>query len=275
MCHYKSYSKNDPNGIDVLLIYDEQEGEFIFGFGAATKYRSEQTAGVDYIHIPHKNLNLNNAKIVTSHHSKSEAIDELRKYGTGYTAVVINSGWNTGTDSDAALKIHKEREEARKNMINPGDIEQYKEIAASNIKRYKNLIAQAKLTKKRESENSEYNKLIDEYEKINTRVIALVRKVAKNPESYERYEITNFLNWLRDEQRFNYNWKPGRTSQYYGENGLAYCFREFMGAYLNAFGNSMFKSTSNEGNLKSLESVSKKLKDSLDIADTKLKKFGV
>ena len=272
---YDAYSSNNHEGADVILVYNEDEGEFIGGFGYVSRMRGSQSVGIEWINIPH---NGSSEKVSTGTiYSKTEAREKLLRYGVGYTVVVINSGRATGTDTGTAWNIHKEREESRKGMINPGDVEQYKDIARENIKRYKDLIAQAKLARKKD-ENGEYDKIIDEYEKINTRIVALVRKVAKDPKSFSQYEITSFLTWVRDSKRYNTQYKPWKRSysgpEYYGENGLMYTFKEFIDAYMYAYGNS-YKSTQDESDLKKLENCTAILKEKLKFADEKLRGFGV
>jgi hypothetical protein len=53
-----------------------------------------------------------------------------------------------------------------------------------------------------------------------------------------------------------------------------YTFKEFMDAYMNAFGNS-YKSTQDESDLKKLENCVEILKEIIKLADQKLKGFGV
>ena len=130
---------------------------------------------------------------------------------------------------------------------------------------------------KKSSDTDGYDKLIDQYEQINTRIIKLVRNISKDPKKYSKYEVTGFLHWVRDEQRYNPNyksWRKNSGSPYYGEYGLVYVFKNFIDNYMNCFG-SGYKDNPDESDFKYLENASKKLEQVLQLADTKLKRFGV
>ncbi len=272
---YNSYSRGDENGSDIILVFDETLGEFTKAYGYDSKPRGAQSAVVTRIHIPHKGGLYDQYRFKSSTCSKTECKNELLKLGTGYTVIVINSGEQTGTGMSERAKIRSDRANAQKGVINPGDVEQYKEIAKSNIKRYKDLIAQMKLNRKKNDDTDSYDKLIDEYEKIQIRVIKMIRGVAKNPKNFQSYEVEGFLQWLKDEQRRNPNYKYGSKSgsPYWGEYGLMYYFKNFMDEYLMCFGNS-YKSSVDANDYKNLESATKSLKNAISTADQKLKKFG-
>jgi len=211
-------------------------------------------------------------------YTKTEAKSKLLDFGNGYTVVVINSGKTTGNSWDEKAKINRDRQEAQRDVINPGDEEQYKKIAAANLKRYKDLVAQIKLTRKKEDDTAGYDKIIDDYEKINTRIIKLTRAITKDPKAYNKYDIQNFFTWVRDERRYNSNYKPWTKnpgSQYYGSNGLNYVFKCFIDAYMACFGSGYYKDTPDESDYKSLENAAAAMKKVMEIADEKLKKFGV
>ena len=129
---YNTYSANVVNGADIILIYNEDLGEFIGGFGGTRKVRGVQNEGIDWINIPYKGA-YNNKAGLGSNYTKTEAKEKLLRYGTGYTVVVINSGRNTGTSSADHYNLSKERKDSQEGVINPGDAEQYKKIAAANI----------------------------------------------------------------------------------------------------------------------------------------------
>ena len=271
---YNSYSLNDKNGSDLILVFNEDLGEFVEAYGFITKLRGNQNDQVAYIIIPHEGGFYNDYKKI--YYTKTEAKNKLLKLGVGYTVVVINSGESTGTSADVRYKLRVDRLNAQEGVINPGDVEQYKEIAKANLKRYKDLLAQMRLNRKKEDEASGYDKIIDEYEKIQLRVIKLVRSITKNPKSFQSYEVGSFLQWLRDEQRRNPNFKWNSKSsgpQYYGEYGLMYYFKNFMNRYMECFGNS-YKSSVDTDDYKRLESAAESLKNAIAIADQKLKTFG-
>lgn len=272
---YDTYSNENPNSGDLFLVYDEEVGEFIGGFGELTK-RSGSGWTISWIHIPNSKTLGNNKIDRRGFFSKSEAREKLLNYGVGYTVVVINSGESTGSGHKERYQIRSERVALKSGVINPGDVEQYKKIAAANIKRYKDLIAQMKLERKKTDETAGYDKLIDEYEKIQLRIIKLVRAVAKDPKSFSKYDIDSFLEWCRDERRRNPNYKYGSKSmsEYYGSNGLMYYFKNFMSNYMTCFGGGGWKSVPDENDYKYLEGATKLLKESIDLADKKLQKFG-
>lgn len=272
---YDTYSHENANGGDLFLVYNEEIGEFVGGFGEVTK-RSGSGWTIPWIYIPNSKT-LGNSKIDRgSFFSKSEAREKLLNYGVGYTVVVINSGESTGSGHSARYDIRSQRVALQSGVINPGDVEQYKKIAAANIKRYKDLLAQMKLERKKSDETSGYDKLIDEYEQIQLRIIKLVRAVAKNPKSFDKYELDSFLEWCRDEQRRNPNYRYGSKSmsQYYGSNGLMYYFKNFMSCYMTCFSDTSYKSSPDESDYKYLESATKRLKEAIDTADKKLQRFG-
>ena len=273
---YFSYSVNDENGSDIILVFNESLGEFVKAYGFITKPRGSQNDQVTCVIIPHKGGAYNDYKYKTFYYTKTEVKNDLMKLGTGYTVVVINSGEGTGTSADDRYKLQTDRANAQKGVINPGDVEQYKEIAKANLKRYKDLLAQMRLERKKNDETAGYDKLIDEYEKIQMRVIKMIRGVAKNPKSFRSYEVEGFLQWLRDEQRRNPNYRWNSKSsgpQYYGEYGLMYYFRGFMDTYMDCFGNN-YKSSVDDYDYKRLEAATKSLKNAISIADQKLRNFG-
>ena len=274
---YNSYSADDANGADIILIYDEDLGEFIGGFGGTRKVRGAQNVGIEWVNIPHKGAYSNKVSS-GENYTKTEARDKLLKYGAGYTVVVINTGNNTGTSSSDRYDLKKSRLDLQAGVINPGDAEQYKKIAADNIKRYKDTLAQIKLARKKDDQVSGYDKLIDKFEQINVRVIKLTRAIAKDPKSFDRYDVDTFFHWMRDEKQWNRDYKPWKKNsgpQYYGSNGLMYVFKEFMDAYMRCFGNNSYKTNADESDYKNLEQCAKTFENVIDLADQKLKKFGV
>jgi len=273
---WDAYSAENDNGADLFLVYKEDLGEFVGGFGRTCKPRGSQNVGMSWIYFPNKERGAGRMGEGTWY-TKTEAKSKLLDYGNGYTIVVINSGKTTGTSWSDKSKIMRDRQEAQRGVINPGDVEQYKAIAAANLKRYKDAVAQIKLDRKKKDEASGYDKIIDDYEQINVRVIKLTRAIAKDPKLYKRYEISSFFEWVRDQKRSNPNYKPWTRnpgSAFYGENGLNYVFKVFMDAYMTCFGNS-YKSEPDEYDYKSLESATAAMRKVLEIANEKLKSFGV
>ena len=59
---------------------------------------------------------------------------------------------------------------------------------------------------------------------------------------------------------------------YYGDNGLMLKFKNFIGAYMNCFGDNY--RDPNKTDYDELEKCVKNLKLSLEVADRKLKEFG-
>lgn len=281
---YDTYNSNDTRAGDIILIYKEDIGEFVGFFGNIAKVRGQQNSGVNFIVLPNKDgIGVKGNAVLTSWFSKTDAKAKLLSYGIGYTAVVINSGYRgkdsqekDGTSSDDRWEIQKDRSISREGMINPGDVEQYKAIATANLKRYKDKLAQIRLARKKNDEAGGYDKLIDEYEKINLRVIKFVRAIAKDPKSFKRYEVDLFLKWIRDRKEYNrrYTWNGKNGPQYYGEDGLAYYFNSFMSAYMKCFGDGNYKDNPDSSDYKDLENASNAFKTALAEADQKLKKFG-
>lgn len=280
---YDAYNAQNGNAADIMLVYNEEIEEFVGCFGAVVKNRGAQNAGVEWVIFPHKapsdsSWDKHSGEMKTSWYTKTDAKNKLLNYGNGYTVVVINTGEDTGTSWDERSKIKQDRINSQEGMITPGDEEQYKKIAAANMKRYKDLVAQLRLSRKKSDESAGYDKIIDEYEKINNRIIKLVRAIAKNPGSFNKYEVTGFLNWVRDEQRRNPNykyWQKNSGPSYYGEYGLMYYFRLFMDDYMSCFGGGYYKSSPDNADYQALERSSKNMKAILQVADKKLTKFGV
>ena len=274
---YDAYSSDNSNGADLFLVYKEDLGEFIGGFGRTCKARGQQGTGMSWIYFPNKDRGAGRMGEGTWY-TKTEAKSKLLDYGIGYTVVVINSGKSTGTSWDDKAKINRDRQEAQRGVINPGDVDQYKAIAAANLKRYKDEVAKIKLARKK-TDTAGYDKVIDEYEQINVRIIKLTRAIAKDPKAYSRYEISKFFEWVRDERRYNPQYKPWSKKssgpQYYGANGLNYIFKNFMEAYMMCFGAGSYKDEPDERDYKSLESATASMRKVMEIADEKLKSFGV
>ena len=273
---YDAYSADNANGADLFLVYKEDLGEFIGGFGRTLKARGRQGVGMYWIYFPNKERSVGRMGEGTWF-TKTEAKQYLLQFGNGYTVVVINSGKTTGTGYGDKNKIVRDRQQSQQGMINPGDEEQYKAIAAANLKRYKDEVAKIKLARKK-SDTAGYDKIIDEYEQINVRIIKLTRAIAKDPKSYQKYEVQSFFEWVRDERRYNSNYKPWAKhpgSQYFGSNGLNYVFKCFIDAYMTCFGSGGYKSSVDEYDYKSLENATAAMKKILELADEKLKKFGV
>ena len=270
---WDAYSAKNDDGADLFLVYKEDIGEFIGGFGYALRPRGSQNEEVQWFYFPTKDSD--SRKMGRgSFYTKTEAKQKLLDYGTGYTVVVINSGNKTGTGWKGMDTIKGQRAEAQRGVINPGDVEQYKKIAAANLKRYKDTIAQIKLDRKKKDEAAGYDKLIDEYEQIQLRIIKFVRGITKDPKKFGKYEIESFLDWCKDEKRRNPNYRWGSTqSEYYGENGLVYYFNSFMDNYLTCFGNS-YKTSVEASDYKYLETATANLRKAISIADQKLKRFG-
>ena len=271
---WDAYSAKNNNGADLFLVYKEDIGEFIGGFGYVWRPRGSQNEGVQWIYFPTKDSGPRKMG-EGNNYTKTEAKQKLLDYGNGYTVVVINSGSKTGTDWKSINTIKSQRQEAQRGVINPGDVEQYKEIAAANLKRYKDAVAQIKLDRKKKDEASGYDKVIDEYEQIQMRIIKFVRGITKDPKQFHKYEVEGFLNWCRDERRRNpnYRWGSKTQSEYYGENGLVYYFNRFMDNYLTCFGDS-YKSSVDTSDYTYLETATANLRNAISIADQKLKKFG-
>ena len=109
---YNTYSLDSADGADIILIYNEDLGEFIGGFGETRKVRGAQSVGVDWINIPYKGAYSNKASF-GSNYTKTEAKEKLLKYGIGYTVIVINSGRNTGTSSIDRYNLSRERTDSQ------------------------------------------------------------------------------------------------------------------------------------------------------------------
>lgn len=273
---WNTYNARDAKAGDVVLIYDDELEEFIGGFGYQCRPRGAQNMGIRWIEIPHKGSYSNKLQGGTIY-TKTEAKTKLLDYGDGYTVVIINSGVTTGTDSNARYNIKRDRDQARIGMINPGDEEQYKKIAADNIKRYKDLVAQIRMNRKK-TDTEGYDKIIDEYEKINVRIVKLTRMITKDPKTFEKYKVSSFFEWVRNKKEYNKNYKPWKKDsgpEYYGSNGLNYVFQNFIDCYMACFGSGHYKSNPDEYDYKSLERATAAMKQILELADKKLKDLGV
>ena len=271
---YDAYSQKNQKGSDIMFVFDENLGEFIGGFGHAVKPRGYDSEVIEFFYIPNKGNN-SGAKISGRYFGKSIAREKLLSYGEGYTIVVINTGVDTGTGGDERYDLQQKRTESREGMINPGDVDQYKTIAAQNIKRYKEIIAQNKANAKKN--DASYDKMIDKFESIMMRVLKLTRLITKDPKSYNRWDVNNFITWVRDEQRRNPTYRYGSHRggpEYYGEYGLMYRFKQYVDAYMGCFGNS-YKLQPDKSDYDQLEQYSNLLQNNIELADKKLKSFGV
>lgn len=267
---YKSYSDDDAYGSDLILVYDEKLGEFVRGYGSITKQRGVQNKGIKVFDIPNSSRSVSN-KINDYFYSKTDAKENLLHYGIGYTVIVINN--NKSNSGSARRELQFARSKAREDVINPGDAEQYRKIAQANIARYKEIIAKNRTAAKKN--NDVYDKIIDKFEAIMLRVVKLTRMIAKDPAAFTRYRVDEFLNWIRDEERRNpnYKWNGKGGPLYYGEYGLMYRFKEYMDAYMACFGQS-YKSAPDKYDHDRLESQLKSLTVALEKADAELTKLG-
>ena len=272
---YSSNSEDSEDGGDVFLIYNKEIGEFEGGLGYLVKFRGGgKSRAIQYFSIPNKNVGGKEIRAGRTF-GKQEARRWLTsELGSEYSVIVIKTGDSTGTSRHDLYTIRTDRIKQQKGVIKPGDIEQYKKIAAENLKRYREIIAQNKLNNAKNT--SEYNDIIDRYEKIQLRIIKLIRAVAKDPQAYDSYKVNNFFEWCRDEQRYNYNRRSNSRSGpvYFGENGLMYYFKEFMDDYLTCYGKT-YSYNSKEHNLEQLKISSARINKAMDTADTKLKQFGI
>lgn len=267
---YNTYSARNANAGDLgdlILVFNEDLGEFVECYGNTTGKKGQF---ITCVKIPSSKTS---GKILNpGYWTKSDTRDELLRYGIGYLVIVIKTGKETG--SGDRWKLQDERRLSREGMITPGDVEQYKKIAAANIKRYKEIIAKNKINKK--SESGEYEKISDEFEKIMLRVIKLTRMIAKNPQGYQKYDVDSFLQWVKDEKRSNPNYRYGRRggSAYFGEYGLMYMFNSYISSYMVCFGKGYYREP-NKDDYEDLNKKVKALQDCFNLADQKLKKFGV
>ena len=256
---YNIYSARTTRG-DLILIFDENTDEFVGAFGDTTAQRGVQGEGVSFITIPNSKGNVREPRNIF--YGKLEAKAKLMSYGTGYTIIVIKAEKDSESRSELRGKLRQQRQESQKGVINPGDVEQYREIAAANLKRYKQIVAMNRANKKTE----EYEKINDAVERIMMRVFKLTRDVTKDPKKYDKYDITNFLNWVRNERQYG-------NHGAYGENGLIYYFKTYMDRYMNVFGK-RYSGAPDEGDVKSLEQASNTLNVAINKADNELKKWG-
>jgi hypothetical protein len=283
---FNTFNAQDANAGDIVLVYDENRAEFIWGLGCIGR-PGRRHAGPEQMKefiIPHKKIVDDNGHIIkygadsVSDYwgSKTEMKDKLLRLGTGTTVIVINTGKGNGNDRDSRRQLRQERVTAQSGMIKPGDTEQYQKIAAENLKRYKEYANKIKAEKKMAdaTATAKYDKILDEYEAINLRVLKLVRAITKDPTNFDKWRVDSFLEWIRDEERRNPNYKPWAKNHQipsFGDNGLMHYVKDFMNRYLYCFGKNVNPS---DQDFKYLDTATNNLKIAIQRADTKLRAFG-
>ena len=120
----------------------------------------------------------------------------------------------TGKVSDLQ-KIKGERSAAKENMINL-DPYSLQEMAEKNRERYKKIVAQIKAKK----ENAD--QLLDECNKIITKVAELATEIAKNPAVYADMidPVASLSAYIYDKREYNPSTKYNRQGYYSGVDGL-------------------------------------------------------
>ena len=264
---YNSRGNTTGMEADMILVFDKSINAFVWGVGEKCNIRGYQGQVVRYFTLPHKDKSTYSNEFIY----KTEVRDKFNKLSHNEIAIVIST--NTETGVNARNQMMRDRASARLGSITPGDAEQYADIAKENIRRYKQIIATNRAKKK----NDKYEKLSNDVDSIMQRAFKLSNDVIKNPKKYDgqKYSLTNFFNWLRDEQRINPNykpWKSGGGSPYYGDNGLMYCFRNFIDYYMDVFGKD--ESAVRTSDTEYLEKAAERLQKAIDTADAKLKQFG-
>lgn len=247
---------------DCILVFDEDRGEFVGAFAGTGGQRGVQGEGIKWVRLPNKDWHDRGMDDVF--YTKTEARDKLLGYGAGYTFVVFKCEADSESNDEKRTDMQMARRNAQAGVIQPGDVEQYKTIAAENIKRYKEIVARNKASRK----SDQYSALPDEVEKIMTRSFKLTRAVAKDPKNFSKWDVTAFLNWIREEKVYS-----RYSRNYSGEYGLMYYFKSFMDAYMSMFGNKSYGEPG-EYEARALENTSNQLKQAINKADEKLKKFG-
>ena len=122
-----------------------------------------------------------------------------------------------------------DRYKSREDMVLQGDENYYRQLAKLNIKRYKEIIAQNKLSK-----NKEYEKLDKVVHETLNRMLAAVAKVHKDPTKYadSMFELAWMQEVIYDQQVYlGWDQKSGQ-SKYQGQEGLLYCYKGYNKWYM-------------------------------------------
>lgn len=160
--------------------------------------------------------------------------------------------------------LRGDRSRSKEGMINPGDAEQYAQIAKENKLRYKTKLAELKANKDRQK----YLEIDDKIEGIMNRMFNLTRDAKKNPGKYNKYDISRLINMIYEKTTYD----RGRT---YGEYGLLYRFDQFNGYFETCFGkNGTYNSNPTKSDFDSLNKSLETLKNCISKVDDRLKATG-
>lgn len=178
-------------------------------------------------------------------------------------------------------KLHNERVAARVGMINPGDIEQYKEIAKANMSRYKEIVANKRALEDPDVENleTEVNEILMRANKM----LSAVRNPmwVKNHTDVSRYDISSVMDTVFDKSYYVSGSRPGRGYKS-GQDGVMYWWNR----YIMAINEIIMASPEygkpatgwakpNSSNLmKERDNLKANLNKAIDNADAKLAKYG-
>lgn len=152
-------------------------------------------------------------------------------------------------------------------VYKPGDKWDYHEIARSNIKRYKEIIAQNKANK--DNGHEKISKLVEE---CLQRYMKATMIVHKNPDKYaDSYYSLSIMN---DKISDRAGYDRGKT---YGANGIMYYYEQYNTSRVNLFkpANSSFGAPNKDYHMKNLKDCESKIIEIAESLEKYFKEFGV
>ena len=119
-------------------------------------------------------------------------------------------------------KLKNQRYQDKQDVIEPGNKDQYKEIAKKNIERYKKIIA------KNHAENEAEDGMAQKVLEYVNKVMDLATKLSENPAKYNKfeYDIQSLIEQIGD--REVYSWQRAGKPTKYGKNGLMFLFASYI-----------------------------------------------
>lgn len=202
---YKRLCSNRANSIEGICVFEIDETE---QYGIKVKYSAIITHFWDNI----KYQSLTNDSY-TQTPRPTEALEYLARCKKIH---IIELG-----KSMSSQDIRNERARLRQGVIEPGNVNQYEELAKKNMKRYRELAAKLKI--EREANDEIPQKVLD----IVQKVMDLSIDASKNPMKYSglEWDIEKLLNLVGDKQTTSSY--RGKSSTY-GINGIMYYFTQYL-----------------------------------------------
>lgn len=242
---FKRICSNRSNSVAGLIVIETTESERK-SVGDDVKYSGiilKEWSWIKYYPCRYDN---------SSKEIKPTEAPQLLTSDTTYNIIVLDDVKSRG-------ELENNREISRRGVIDPGNVEQLKGLAAENRERYQKLAAKMKV------EKQAADKLPEQVDECVKKVMDLAIEFAKDPVKYSKmqYEIGKLMELVGDKEVGYYD----RGKYYkYGINGLMYYFSSYLKTKLSlATGNSYgYEQRDYDAAKKKLEEMIEKINKSYD-----------